>query len=186
MNILVPNNSSDIFGFIHRIKNLNVSCKASSEENSNYDCLKAINPNEKIHFHSADILNQWINVTFNRNKILLTHYSIQAPNSNLSYHWCGPQSWIFRGLNEKGEWIDLDNVTNSGISEALSVVTRSINESNLYRSFSVQMYGLNYFDNPSLRIYKIDFFGSIDPPPGCFKTIACKQSKIGFNSLSIY
>ena len=175
MNILQPKNNSDINGFIHKVKHLKVSCNESSCADGVH-CNNAINPSIDIHFCSKSAQNQWMNVSFPKNKILLTHYSYQAPSYD-DIGWRGPKSWIFRGLNEMNEWIDLDVVDNEGPDFDHGVLTRSVNQSGLFSAFSLQMYGINYYGNQQLRVYKIDFFGSIDPPIGYIKSCRYKRSQ---------
>ena len=173
MNILLPKNESDINGFIHKLKKLKVSCSESSYVD-NANCVYAIKPSLDMHFHSNSSANQWLNVSFPRNKVLLTHYSYQAPSYSQSY-WRGPRSWIFRGLNEKNEWIPLDDVFNEGPNSDHGVLTRKVNQSAAFSAFSIQMYGINYYNDASLRVYKIDFFGSIDPPFGYVRSLVCRR-----------
>ena len=179
MSILQPNNATDIYGFIHKYKKFGVKCSSLTQENDEFSCLNAITPSINKHFHSGSFANQWMNVSLIKRKILLTHYSIQSPNRTEGSWWGPPISWIFRGMKENGEWIDIDNVANSGISSSLSIITRKVNDSTPFKSFSIHMYGNGYSDQ-TLRIYKIDFFGAIDPPLGYFKSLYCKRKNIKF------
>ena len=176
MNILLPKNSSDINGFIHKVKRLKVTCEQSSTIDGAV-CNNAIDPLEDYYFCSNNSANQWMNISFPRNRILLTHYSYQSPIYSAEWRK-GPKSWVFRGLNEKKEWVDLDVVDNEAPKISNGIITRNINKSSLFSAFSLQMYGTNYYEENNLRINKIDFFGSISPPFGYYKSCICKKYQI--------
>ena len=176
MNVLLPKNDSDINGFIHKIKALEKTCSSSSSMDG-LGCYRAIKNSYDNYFCSVDFENQWMNVSFPKNRILLTHYSYQAPSYSKTWHR-GPKSWIFRGLNEKNEWVDLDVVDKEGPDISYGVLTRRVNQSGIFSSFSIQMYGVNYYGEYKFRVYKIDFFGSIDPPFGYIKSCKCKKHNI--------
>ena len=174
-----PTNTSDIHGLIYKAL-LSVNCSSSSQESQKYSCLNAINPLVALHYHSGESANQWMNVSIINDKIKITHYSIQTPNLAESSAWCAPKSWVFRGMKENGEWITLDDVANSGLSKSLLVLTRKVNANARFKAFSLQMYGENYCSNPSLRIYKIDFFGTVNPEICNCRSYVCRHKNLNF------
>ena len=116
---------------------------------------------------------------FQKNRIMISHYFIQSPKKDSNSFWTAPISWYLSGRkDDNSEWEVIDHVTESKIDGNLIVLTRSVNSSGPYTSFRLNMIGKNYGDITALRIYKLDFFGSIDPPYGCFMSLSNNKTEL--------
>ena len=173
-----PKNNSDIYGIIHKIPNLKVNCSAKSSQQTSSTCWNAINPTHDFHFCSGSESDQWFQFIFPNILIKATHYSLQAPKDTMT-GWYMPKSWEFFGIKENGALVSIDTVSESKLNEDKKIVTYAVDKVDTFVGFKLQMKGSNYQGSyTDLRIYKIDFFGSIKPIYGCLKSCACKKYQI--------
>ena len=157
--IFYPNNNSDINGIIHKNHGINVICSNSSQSASNSPCTNAISPETNFHFCSDNFLSEkWMTFTFQYHHIYTTQYSFQSPKTENWPSWCAPRNWGMEGFKDVG-WVVIDNITESGLDGFRQVITRGVSNSGPFSTFRIKINGLNYGNQRTLRIYKIDVFG---------------------------
>lgn len=92
MNVLhpfanyVPTQENDINGVIHQIPKIKVNCESTLTPDE-YSCINAITPLIDSHMRTwTNDENNWLNVNFSSNYMIVTHYSIQL-NIRATVDW---------------------------------------------------------------------------------------------------
>ena len=158
-----PKSDEDLYGFLHKITNLNATCKSSSSKLDISECINAIDIHHDYHFcSSSSNENQWFSVYFPNVKIFATHYSMQMPKRDTDY-WYYPIKWKVYGISSNNEEFEIDSVTDAQFNTQNRTKTFEIHKKAFYNKFKLVMQGLSDGSDKYLRIYKIDFFGKIIP-----------------------
>ena len=174
-----PQNSSDIYGFIHKYPYLNVTCESKSVQDSGTKCEYAIDPSINYHFVSKNNAGEWYKFQIPNTLIQVTHYSIQAPTHEGYSYRQSPKSWDFFGIKLNNDEVKIDSITDSGLTENYQIKTFPVDSSEKFKALKLTMKGKNYANTLtySLRIYKIDIFGYIQSPLGPYKIYQSTKCK---------
>ena len=155
---LLPKSNSDLSGIIE-VNHSNI--QYNTECNSDFDLC------DKLFLHTltqnsywgALNKNDWVKITFKKELLYLTHYSLQASCYNNR-----PKGVLIEGIRENGEIEIIDNNTETGLTSSLDILTKEVNKTGPYKSikFSVfDRYGIenNWFSG----LFGIDVFGILAP-----------------------
>lgn len=104
---------------------------------------------------------EYIVLNLTKNKFYVTYYSYQSPNTNQDKNWYPLSNWILEGSNDFKNYYIIDNATNLDLYSSKKVITRKIENHGVYSSFKLTMVGKNSGNINGLRVFKLDFFGSL-------------------------
>lgn len=156
MDYILPRDSEDAYGIIHRNPKIPKKCDHKTVVSSSYPCTNAIDYDNNSYFCSdrTDPF-PWISFEFPHHDIVITNYSITYFTG--SY---GINSYIVEGkFREK--WYLLDNVTNAVIKEPRNTSTRPISYPGIFSVFKLTMTKTCPGGGYEFRIKEFDVFGSV-------------------------
>ena len=172
MIIFLPCQRGSYKGIINYFFSINREKLLKVEFSSNYS--KQINPyyiisqhEDENHWSSENKENQWFEITFIKNKITLTDYTIKS-------HWDAKfylKSWKLEGSIDPINWQELHRIENSNDLTQLSNKTYSITSiPKPYNHFRFTLIGPN--SDSIMRVNRVEFFGFINP----IKEHTCKHN----------
>ena len=169
MYLLKEKNNNDIYGFIHKYPNLNVSATCSSTRDPlsdrNFQCDAPIKVDSTdIWYSKNEDETHTYTVSFNDFSIYLTSYSIQVSTDPAF-----PKQWTLDGIDANNQITRLSEIDDSNLNEAMAIgVFPNNNSKGPYKQFKFTSTGLNYLSSSNsgyntykycFYLYKIDFFG---------------------------
>ena len=159
---IYPKNDKDILGIFHRFSKLKINATSSTPYKSNplYGPQHAINYSSTSYFHSINEGTNWLIVNFPQNNIFITNYSIQTYHYN--YGGSHLRQWIAEGLDKSGNWIKIDEESESNLNSSYAIQTKCTTISGPFQSFRITNTGKTYWNNDVLVVQNIDFFGVVD------------------------
>ena len=83
----------------------------------------AINYSSSSYFHSDYKGTNWFIVNFPENTIYITNYSIQTYHFN--YGGSHLKQWIAEGLDKSGNWLKIDEESESNLNSSYAIQTKS-------------------------------------------------------------
>ena len=158
---IYPSNNQDLRGIINIFPNWKPKCEATEENYPEYRCENAITPTESGHYCSKwNIQNAFIDIILEK-PLYITNYTVQG--SVVTFDWKNMQKWSLYGIDNDNQ-ILVDRVEESNILESSQIITFSVKYSGYFNKFrltDVEAYEGSGGGSTTLRLGKIDFFGSI-------------------------
>lgn len=105
-----------------------------------------------------NLKNSSIIISFQRHKVLATHYSILSPHHSGNYL----QNWIIEGSNEDEKWHIIDRKENSTyLTGVLLSHTYKLDVNSIFRNFRITQIGRNSGGNFYFHLSRFELFGSL-------------------------
>ena len=161
---IIPKSDADINGIIHKYPKIKRNASSLSVAESKveaYGPQNAIDPYTNKYFHSNYLADDWFMVTFPKNSLFITNYTIQTYyiNNITGSHL---KQWVAEGLDASGNWIKIDEELQSKLNSPYEIQTKRTTNFGPFSSFRINRTGKSYFNNYALVIHNIDFFGVVD------------------------
>ena len=158
MQYILPRDSEDAFGILHRYPKLSKKCQSKTVVNDSgpgYECDVVFDNDEDSYFCSdRNDPFPWITFEFPKHDVVLTNYSLTYYNDIYSF-----VSYIVEGKYHD-KWYLLDNVTDARLVKPAITATRPIQYPGIFSIINVTMTSPNLEGRYEFRIREFDVFGT--------------------------
>ena len=155
---LLPKSSSEIYGIIG-VNYSNIKYTVECNTDVNYCKYLFLHTQSTNTFWGIKNKNDWVKITFNKDLLYMTHYSLQSSSKTFK-----AKGVLVEGIKENGMSEIIDNNCETGLTGTFQVSTKEIKKPGPYKSLKFSIFDSYATETTHFSsLFGIDVFGILIP-----------------------